>query len=77
MPLSTYLPSFVVQIGCHSFLIEKKDDAYRIFQSYDGWYSMATSLKDDLPKAKETFARLVQQVVQKDQARTRGEYDAA
>ena len=66
-----------VQIGCHSFLIEKKDDTCRIFQSYDGWYSMATSLKDDKPIAKETFARLVQQVVQKDQARTQGEYDAA
>ena len=38
---------------------------------------MATSLKDDLPIAKETFARPVQQVVQKDQARTQGEYDAA
>ena len=66
-----------VQIGCHSFLIEKKDDACRIFQSYDGWYSMATSLKDDKPIAKEAFARLVQQVVQKDQVRTQGEYDAA
>jgi hypothetical protein len=66
-----------VQIGCHSFLIEKKDDACRIFQSYDGWYSMATSLKDDKSIPKETFARLVQQVVQKDQVSTQGEYDAA
>ncbi|MBT6175650.1 MAG: hypothetical protein HOI23_00285 [Deltaproteobacteria bacterium] len=66
-----------VQIGCHSFVVEKKDDACRIFQSYDGWYSMATSLKDDKPIAKETFAALIQQVVRKDQARTQGEYDAA
>jgi hypothetical protein len=66
-----------VQIGCHSFVIEKKDDACRIFQSYDSWYSMATSLKDDKPIAKETFARLVQQVIRKDQALSQGEYDVA
>lgn len=66
-----------VQIGCHSFVIEKKDDACRIFQSYDGWYSMATSLKDDKPIAKETFAALVQQVVRKDQVHTQDAYDAA
>lgn len=66
-----------VQIGCHSFLIEKKDDACRIFQSYDGFYSMASSLKDDKPIAKETFATLVEQVVRKDQVRTQDAYDAA
>jgi len=66
-----------VQIGCHSFMIEKKDDTCRIFQSYDGWYSMAASLKDDKPIAKNEFARLVQSVVQKDQASSQAEYNAA
>lgn len=66
-----------VQIGCHSFVIEKKNDTCRIFQSYDGWYSMATSLKDDHPIEKHEFAAMVQAVVRKDQATTQKQFDAA
>ena len=66
-----------VQIGCHSFIIEKRNDTCRVYQSYDSWYSLAQSLPDDNAIATEEFIASLQQVIRQDQVTTRRQARAA
>ena len=76
--LRTHDDTFMrVQIGCHSFIIEKRNATCRVYQSYDGWYSLAQSLPDDRAIPTESFIASLRTVIRRDQASTHAAIAAA